>query len=323
MSRKIQLRLGGRRATALLLDELNRAACDVFWENVPFSCTVFHTLVSGKNIHTFIPEARPFFEHAPALERRLASEPGTIFSPDPRRMFVKYGADSEDRSFAPVARVVPEDLSALEAMGQLAWDSIYASKEPRPIEVIRVDDERSSRAFDHRLFHPSSFESPRIAGLVADINREIEAIWLSAPDEVTRLYSGRHSAETGLGSHGRFFSTLLFVEKETSRISNVASSGAIDNLLRLCRETDVDLAVLKEATRTFCGGLIEFLGMCGQTTFTGLYRRAIDAFGELESKQEYFRLFSTFSLYATRFNAWHLHLFPWSLGDGYAYSRAS
>ena len=99
--------------------------------------------------------------------------------------------------------------------------------------------------------------------------------------------------------------------------------GAIDNLLRLCARTDVDLSTLKSATRIFCDGLIEFLGMCGQTTFTGFYRRAIDSFDDLEAKRDYFRLFATFSLYATRFNAWHLHLFPWSLGDRYTYRRST
>jgi hypothetical protein len=321
MNRKIRISLVGTdlSATADLLDDINRAACDLLWRNVPYRSTLYHTLVSGKNAYTFLPEVAPVFDHAPALARRMDEGPGTIFIPYPRCMFVKYGRDSEDRSFPPVARVAAGDLPRIEEMGRRAWDSMYRSKEPLTIAVTRVGDARPPEALAARLLAPSSFADPGVAALVADMNAEIERIWLDPPEEVLALHSGRHSAETGLGSYGQYFTTLLFAEKETSRISNIANSGAIDNLLRLCHQTDADLAVLKAATKIFCGGQIEFLRLCGQRTFAGLFHRAVALFDRISSKAEYSRLFATYALYATRYNAWQLHRFPWSVGHGHAY----
>jgi hypothetical protein len=322
VTRSIRLGLAGTDLSAVadLLDEMNPEACDVFWRNVPYRSTLYHTLVSGKNVYSFFPEVTPVFEKPPTVVRRMATAPGTIFSPYPRGMLIKYGPDSEDRSFAPIAQVRADDLPALAEMGKRTWDSVWRTKQPLTLEVTHVGSPApDAPGFAALLVAPGTCADAAIAELVADINAEIERIWLRVPDEVQTLHSGKHSAGTGLGSYGQYFSALFFAEKETSRISNIAGSGAIDNLLRLCHESDIDLETLKTTTKIFCAAQVEFLAICGQRTIAGFFQRAVALFDRISTKAEYSRLFATYALYGTRYNAWQLWLFPWSVGQGHAY----
>lgn len=326
MIRKIQIELVGKglAISADLLDDVNRESCDVLWKSTPYQSPLLHTMVSGKNIHNVIPNVMPFWEHTPTVVRRMAAEPGTIFCPYPRCMFIKYGPDSEDHSFAPVARVVPGDLPKLEQMGRLCFESMYRTKETCEVRVIRVGEEdRAPEPMSARLFDPALFENAKIRRLVTDMNDEIEKIWLKAPEELLTLYSGRHSKKTAMGSYGQYFSTVFFVEGEVSRLSNIANIGAIDNLLRLCRQTDVDLPFLKIATKTLCEAAARYLAMCDQDKISSFFMRALESFDAIESREEYFRLFSTYALYTSRFHAWNLHMFPWQHGDKHVYGETS
>jgi hypothetical protein len=322
MRREIQISLVGTDVslTAELLDEVNREACDILWRNVPFESVLLHTVVSGKNIHTFIPDVAPFFDHTPALARRMATDPGTIFTPYPRCMFVKYGPDSEDHAFPPVARIASGDLAKLDEIGRMSWESIYRTKTLRRLLVTRVGEDGAPRPFAERLHDPASFDAPPVRRLVADMNEEIERIWLEPPAELLELHSGRHSAETGMGSYGQYFSTLFFAEGEVNRLSNIANIGAIDNLLRLCGNSEVDLALLKTATLGLCTTAVQYLRMCGQGPVSSFFMRAVDLFPSVTSKAEYFRLFSTYALYTARLNGWHIHRFPWHHGDAHRYA---
>lgn len=323
MTRKIQIELVGTGAvvTADLLDEVNLESCDVLWKSTPYRSTLLHTMVSGKNIHNVIPNVTPFWEHTPTRIRRMGADPGTIFCPYPRCMFIKYGPDSEDHSFPPVARVVPEDLPQLERMGQLGWESMYRTKRIHEVRVSRVGDDRPPEPIRARLIDPASIEEEQPRRLVADMNEEIDTIWLEAPEELLTLYSGRHSAKTAMGSYGQSFSTIFFVEGEVSRLSNIANIGAIDNLLRLCRQTDIDLPLLMVATKTLCEAAARYLEMCGLDKISGFFLRAMECSSSIRSKEEYFRLFSTYALYTSRFHSWNLHLFPWQHGDKHIYGE--
>jgi hypothetical protein len=323
MSRKIEISLENIdiSLTAELLDEVNRDACDILWKNIPYESVLLHTMVSGKNVHTFIPEPLPFYEHQLTLARRMATAPGTVFSPFPRCLFIKYGPDSEDHSFPPVARLVESDLPQLDRLGKMAWDSMYKTKEIHRLRVTRVGDETPSKTFKARLYEPASFESQQVGHLVGEINAEIEKFWFAPPAELVNLTSGRQSTRTGMGSYGQYFSTLFYAEGEVNRLSNIPNIGCIDNLLRLCRQSEIDLPTLKTATKTLCTGSIQYLKMCGQGTISTFFNQAVEAFPSLTSKNEYFRLFSTFALYTSRLHAWHTHLFPWHLaGDQLPYT---
>lgn len=322
MPREIQLHLVGMNLslTAELLDEVNREACDILWRNVPYESVLLHTVVSGKNIHMFIPDVSPFFEHTPALARRMATDPGTIFSPYPRNMLVKYGPDSEDHAFPPVARIASSDLAKLDEIGRLIWDSIYRSKTPRRLRVSRVGDDRVPLPFAKRLHDPADFENPQTGRLVADMNDEIERIWIDPPKELLHLHSGKHSAETGMGSYGQYFSTLFFAGGEVNRLSNIANIGAIDSLLRLCQETEIDLPLLKTATKRLCTGAVQYLRMCGQEPVSSFFMRAVELFPSIATKMDYFRVFSTYALYTARLSGWHIHHFPWHHGDDHRYA---
>jgi hypothetical protein len=325
MRREIKLSLAGTdlSLTAQLLDDVNREACDVLWRNVPYESVLLHTVVSGKNVHTFIPDVAPFFDHTPTLARRLATEPGTIFTPDPRCLFVKYGPDSEDHAFPPVARIAPGDLEMLDELGRRSWDSIYRSKALHRLRVTRVGDDCAPRTFAERLLDPGSFDDPQLGRLVADMNEEIARIWLEPPAELLDLHSGRHSARTGMGSYGQYLSTLFFAEGEVNRLSNIANIGAVDNLLRLCQRADVDVPLLQALTKGLCTTAVQYLRMCGQEPVSSFFLRAVDLFPALTSKVDYFRVFSTYALYTARLNGWHIHRFPWHHGDHHRYGASA
>ncbi|MFJ8870572.1 hypothetical protein ACIRD6_33075 [Streptomyces sp. NPDC102473] len=302
--------------TADLLDEVNREACDILWGNLPYRSVMLHTVVAGSNMHSFVPTAAPFYDHAPVLQRRLASDPGTIFSPYPRCLFVKYGPDSEDHQFPPVARVTEDSLPAMREMGRMCWEAVYHTKEIREIVVEPVGGTvRQAVSVTDRLPSPERFSDPALRELAGDIGREIESIWSRPPQDLTDLYSGAHSSRTGLGSYGQYFSTLFFVEGEISRLSNIANIGSIDILLRLCRSGELPLPALKAATSSLCDVSVRYLAMCGQRSVSEFFQRLVGHFDAITTTQEYFDLFSLYSLYVYRLHSWNMLLFPWKAGQ--------
>ncbi|BBB02328.1 hypothetical protein RVR_10219 [Actinacidiphila reveromycinica] len=318
MSRQMKISLSGTdlHITADLLDDVNRQACDVLWGNLPYRSVLLHTVVAGSNMHSFVPTTAPFYDHAPTLRRRLECEPGTIFSPYPRCLFVKYGPDSEDHQFPPVARVTEDSLPAMREMGRLSWQAVYHSKEIRQIVVERAGQPSGAvPSVSSRLPSADRFGEPDLRQLAADMTAAIDDMWLTPPAELTDLYSGDHSARTGLGSYGQYFSTLFFVEGEISRLSNIANIGSIDIMLRLCRSGELPLPALKTATSMLCDVSVRYLAMCGQQTISDFFQRLVRHFDAITTPEEYFDLFSLFSLYAYRLHSWNMLLFPWKAGQ--------
>ena len=325
MQRKLRLQTVQTNLSILadLLEDQNPQACEALWNNLPYRSVQLHTVVAGKNIYNFIPDHTPFFNHQPHLVRRMETEPGTIFSPFPRSMFIKYGDDSEDHQFPPVARVREKDLDTLEEIGRLCWEGMYRTKVAQEVIVTRAEDIASITDTPLRLIEPTDFNNPKIQQLVHDLGEATHQIWLTPPAELEELISGRHSARTQIGSYGQHFSAIYFVSQESSRIANFINVGACDNFLRLSLREDLSLKTLEALIRTFCDVSSRFLRMCGQRQICNFYDRILEIFPALQTKDEFFRLFSAFTLYADRYHSWTVFLFPWQLGEEQRYEHIS
>lgn len=323
VGKQIRISLVGSSLAAVvdLFDEPNGTIAEAIWEAAPYRTLSLHNVVSGKNMYSFRPVVEPNFGFSPQTTRRMAAAPGTLFCSYPRVILIKYGEDSEDHSWPAVGRVRTEDLGAAQEIGRRTWEGMFHTKEIVELHFDRVGEIKPEQRFQDRLLDPGRMSDPRLASLLARTNEAIENIWVRPPPELLRLFDGTVSRETGMGSYGQYFSTLFFAESESSRLSNVANCGALDNLLRLCRNEQFELTPLKLATASLCRLSATYLRMCGQETIGGLMLEAIDNLDRFKTKDEYFDFFSTFTLYALRFHSWNMQLFPWRQGEAWSYQQ--
>jgi len=305
---------------AVMLEDINANACEIMWNNLPYQSIQLHTLVAGKNIYNFVPTASPYFTHKPKVVRRLEAKPGTIFSPFPRSMYIKYGSDSEDHQFPPIAEVYDEDLDKLEAIGKECWNSIYKTKKPCIVQITKENHEKNANDSKKHYFLNNYRFSNKILQKHADImQKAINEIWLQAPTALMELIDGSHSKKTNLGSFGQYFSTIYFVEGELNRISNIPNIGSLDSMLKCNNTMELELDRLKTIIETLCATSIHYLEMCQQKDIAKFYSYIIDAFSQTQNKQDIFQLISIFTLYISRYHSWALFLFPWVSGNKLRY----
>jgi hypothetical protein len=218
---------------------------------------------------------------------------------------------TEDLPAAPVARVLPECLDDLRAVGKACWASTFQNK-----NLVEVRVSRRGEPFDgaYRLPPPGPLASPSARQLAADLHGETQRIWMRPPEELVDLFAGRIAS--GAGAYNQYFSTLVFVNGEERALAYNALGG----LLKSCRRSDISLETLRQITPNFVLVPAEFLGYCGLETLAGFVARFVAALGELESKDEYTSLLSALTMYANKLNGWSLHYFPWVYGRDHLYS---
>src|SRR5262249_41300091 len=147
-----------------------------------------HALISGQHLYHYNPIVESFFAEAKAKESRSRSPDGTVFLSYLQHLSVKYGFLTEDLPAAPVARVLPECLDDLKAVGMACWNSTFKAK-----NLVEARVPRRGEAFDgaYRLPPPGPLASPSARQLAADLHGETQRIWLRPPEELVDLFAGR------------------------------------------------------------------------------------------------------------------------------------
>jgi hypothetical protein len=300
-----------KKVVAALEEEKNPSLCDLLWGRLPYSSIQHHALISGQHLYHYNPIVESFFAEAKAKESRSRSPDGTVFLSYLQHLSVKYGFLTEDLPAAPVARVLPECLDDLRAVGKACWASTFQDK-----NLVEVRVSRRGEPFDgaYRLPPPGPLASPSARQLAADLHDETQRIWMRPPAELVDLFAGRIAS--GAGAYNQYFSTLVFVNGEERALAYNALGG----LLKSCRRSDISLETLRQITPNFVLVPAEFLGYCGLETLAGFVARFVAALGELESKDEYTSLLSALTMYANKLNGWSLHYFPWVYGRDHLYS---
>jgi hypothetical protein len=152
------------------------------------------------------------------------------------------------------------------------------------------------------------------------LRREVEAetkrIWLDEPDEVRRLRLGL--IDSGAGSYGQYFSTLVFVDGEVRALGYLCYTG----ILKVLDDPDFDLRHVRKVARTFVPVCAEFLGYSGLGKVWEFSRRFLDVVEHEDSRERLRDLVRALALYVNRMHGWLHFYFPWGLGTQFRIKTA-
>lgn len=293
---------------AELLENLNPVLCKILWDSLPYRSIQCHALVAGEQLYHYTPiiEAIPY--KAQTKEDKTEQLIGRINMSSLQLMSIKYGLITEYLESVPVAQVVEEDLNKLKKVGEIAWESVYKTKELIVVTVKKSDQEVAKEFTGVRR---PKFQSTNRA-LIRFVNQvydEIEKIWLKPPTELVAIHEGK--IKSGAGSYSQYFSTLVFVNGEIRHLGYNALGG----LLKVCVNPKVSLPVLKELISPFTRTCAGFLGYCGLESLDKFIEQGIELGQTVKTKTEFMYLIGALTLYTNRLHGWSLHLFPWKHGD--------
>ena len=147
--------------------------------------------------------------------------------------------------------------------------------------------------------------------LVAELDREREAIWLTIPDEVRAL--GRGEVPRGTGSRGQYLSTLMFAEGEARTLSDEMLWG----LLQVAERDGVDLGTLQAVVAEIIGYKADFFDFVGLPHAASIVHRYVDVVGRVTSLEDFRRLTSAAISYANRLHMCVDAVYPWALGNAF------
>lgn len=128
--------------------DVNREAFDLLEANLPIRAVQGHEMVGGWLLRdrALLLRRQPFSIPAPALitEAMGKAPVGRVSLLFPQgsttELLVKYDQSVDDRSYVPVAVVLPEDLPLLEQAGKAQWRSATRTKEVIPVEFLREEE---------------------------------------------------------------------------------------------------------------------------------------------------------------------------------------
>ncbi|MFF5176301.1 hypothetical protein ACFY3U_27275 [Micromonospora sp. NPDC000089] len=301
------------RITVDLDDAKNRRLNDLLWSKLPYRSLQNHALVSGNHLYHLLPF--PEFVYTAAETRvpdRTKEPDGTVFLSRLQHLAIKYGPLSEYLPAAPVGTVRPADMDALREVGRGCWEAAYHTKQPIEVRVTRKGDSTPIPG----LPRPAPVADPAVQRLINEIHDETVRVWIEPPTELMSIHEGE--IKSGAGSYDQYLSTMVFVNGETRPLGYCALNG----LINLWASGEHSLETLRAITPTFVSTPAEFLGYCGLDNLWRFTRQALDSLPQVQTREEYFSLVSTLSLYANCLNTWNLHLFPWELGDRFRHPRA-
>ncbi len=295
-----------RKVTANLRSDANQQMIDLMWANLPYNSAQNHALVSGDHLYHLLP--LPEMTYTPVddvVPDRTKTPDGTVFLSHLIHMAIKYGELTEYIPAAPVGNVIPEHISILKDVGNMLWNEICGEKRPLEVRVTRHGEQWKPRP----LFDSPPTGSDVVDALLAKINRATEEIWIQPSDELIAIHSGK--APSGAGSHGQYFSTMVFVNGEVRPLGHCAFGG----LQKAAALNKTDLESLKRITPLFCAQTVEFLEYCGLHKLHALTTEFLKSLEKVETMDQFLALVSAMSLYANQLNVWNLHYFPWHHGE--------
>ena len=148
----------------------------------------------------------------------------------------------------------------------------------------------------------------KIENFRREIEKEIENIWMEEPEEVRRIRQGY--IESGAGSYGQYFSTLVFVDGEIRALGYLCYS----TLLRMIDDPQYELYHLRQLARSLLPVCAEFLGYTGLKKVWEFTKRFLDMLDEIDNKADFKDIVRSLTLYAIRLHGWVHFYFPWGLG---------
>ncbi|NLU27125.1 MAG: hypothetical protein GXX00_08285 [Hungateiclostridium thermocellum] len=152
--------------------------------------------------------------------------------------------------------------------------------------------------------------------LCNNIEAEIDKHWTVEPPEMKKIRHG--ISTTGAGSFNQYLSTMIF--------TNTYTVGFGQHMLflfvRLAEEDDISLENLKKITKMEIGeGFLpmNFLGFVSTHEVNDFAKQIIEVLPQIETKEDYKKLMSTYTRYINLIHYWLHCTFPWHLGLLYQY----
>lgn len=147
--------------------------------------------------------------------------------------------------------------------------------------------------------------------MIATLEAEREAIWLTIPDEVAAL--GRGEVPRGTGARGQYLSTLMFAEGEARTLSDEMLWG----LIQVCEIETSDLATLQSIIKQIIGYKADFFDFVGLPHAASVIHQFVEVAGGAESLADLHRLCSAAISYANRLHMTVDAVYPWALGNAF------
>lgn len=147
--------------------------------------------------------------------------------------------------------------------------------------------------------------------MIATLEAEREAIWLTIPDEVAAL--GRGEVPRGTGARGQYLSTLMFAEGEARTLSDEMLWG----LIQVCEIETSDLATLQSIIKQIIGYKADFFDFVGLPHAASVIHQFVEVAEGTESLADLHRLCSAAISYANRLHMTIDAVYPWALGNAF------
>jgi hypothetical protein len=145
----------------------------------------------------------------------------------------------------------------------------------------------------------------------AEMERQVDRIWLSEPDEIQKIRWG--VIDSGAGSGGQSFSVLVHLEAYLMLVG----ADVMYRFLKVSQYPEMELPTLIRMTKEFLVGtfnVFEFMTDLGLTNMHQIGQTYVDSLDQLKTKEEYVELTGAMMTYVVRMHRWIHFIFPWNLG---------
>jgi len=144
------------------------------------------------------------------------------------------------------------------------------------------------------------------------IEKETDKIWLNEPPEIKRMRLGVYASDAG--SYGQYFSNMVFVNGDMRALS----TWVTPSMMLKCLSDDT--FTLEQCQKIFAEinlVAVDFLAYCGFTKMGEFVHDIVEAFPEMETKDDLLDLLKVWYAYANRLYLWVHQVFPWGLGTAF------
>jgi hypothetical protein len=154
--------------------------------------------------------------------------------------------------------------------------------------------------------------------LKAEIEAEIDRIWLEEPIEIQKIRWG--VIDSGAGSGGQSFTVLVHLEA----FLMIFGANVLYRLVRLAHDGTLDMPALRATTLLFLGkpfNVFEFMGDLGLPRLHGIGDRYVAALEGIETAEDYVAVTGALMTYVIRLHRWIHFYFPWNLGVAFPHRQ--
>lgn len=144
------------------------------------------------------------------------------------------------------------------------------------------------------------------------LQEETDKIWLTEPDEVKRMRLGVFSSDAG--SYGQYFSNMVFVNGDMRAIATWVTPGMV---LRSLEDPSFTLEQCQKIFEWVNQLSVDFLAYCGFVKMGEFVHEIIEAYPQMENKEDLLRVLELWYVYANRLYLWVHQVFPWGLGTAF------